>query len=89
MVSDMTHQEFAEIYLNYVVMAFANLAPHVVNISNVVPDSWNSPEKSLAARTSAFGCRLRGKSGKKRADVRIVAQVGGKGNLWEERYIPI
>ena len=47
MVSDMTHQEFAEIYLNYVVMAFANLAPHVVNISNVVPDSWNWREKRI------------------------------------------
>ena len=41
--SDLTHQEFAKIYLNlnYDALAIANFHPHIVKVKNGAPDSWD------------------------------------------------
>ena len=49
--SDMTHQEFAKIYLNlnYDAMAIANFNPHIVTSKNAAPDSWDWRDKGYVS----------------------------------------
>ena len=49
--SDLTHQEFAKIYLNlnYDALAVANFKPRVVKVTNAAPDAWDWNEKGYVA----------------------------------------
>ena len=49
--SDLTHQEFAKIYLNlnYNALAIANFNPHIVKVTNAAPDAWDWREKGYVS----------------------------------------
>ena len=49
--SDLTHQEFAKIYLNlnFNAMAIANFNPHIVKVTNAAPDAWDWREKGYVS----------------------------------------
>ena len=55
--SDMTHQEFAKIYLNlnYDAMAIANFNPHIVQLKNAAPDAWDWRDKGYVAHVKDQG----------------------------------
>ena len=49
--SDLTHQEFAKIYLNlnYNALAIANFNPHIVKVTNAAPDAWDWRDKGYVS----------------------------------------